>query len=226
MKHINTSISLAVLLITTSAGTHAASPYAGVSFGHFQHENPGLPSLNNTSMVLHGGFKFNKYLSIEGRAGLSTVNNKASYNISTTSNTTTGAGTETAVTTSTFDRSESNLDSLYGIYLKGQLPVTNNANIFALAGYSDSESTVETHTGNVLETTEVTDTTTGEVSSSTSFVSGPGSSRKVSANGFSYGVGMNYRFEKDVTISLEYTSYLEESEYDLTAFSVGLTWDF
>lgn len=45
-------------------------------------------------------------------------------------------------------------------------------------------------------------------------------------NGFSYGIGANYRFTKHLAINGDYIQYLDKSNMELGAFSVGLTYYF
>lgn len=50
------------------------------------------------------------------------------------------------------------------------------------------------------------------------------SSEKITASGFSYGLGADFQVMKSFTISTEYLVYMNEADADLTGFSLGFVW--
>jgi opacity protein-like surface antigen len=53
-----------------------------------------------------------------------------------------------------------------------------------------------------------------------------GQSASDSDNGFSYGVGLRYHFDKSTFLNVDYMSYLHKSDYKATGYSVGLGFRF
>lgn len=90
------------------------------------------------------------------------------------------------------------LDQLFGVYAVGHLPVNNAFSFYGLLGFSYAEATV----------------------------SAPGFSVSADDDGFSYGVGVQVNFTPQVSGQLEYVSYLDKSDYDLNAASIGLSYNF
>ena len=91
------------------------------------------------------------------------------------------------------------VDSLIGFYGLGNLPLGNVFSVYALAGVTRGELTAE--------------------------VDGI-SSASGDDSGFSYGGGVQARFNESVSAHIEYMSYLDESDYSVTGLSVGLNVHF
>lgn len=91
------------------------------------------------------------------------------------------------------------IDSLAGLYGVGHLPLGNVASVYALAGFTRGEATV-TVPGFVSESDDDTD--------------------------FSYGVGVQAKFTPALSGHVEYMSYLDTSDYEITAVGVGLNYHF
>lgn len=89
------------------------------------------------------------------------------------------------------------LDYLYGLYAVGRFPVASFLDIYAVGGYSRGKATV------------------GTVS--------PAVTDKAAENGVSYGFGVNLKIDEAAAITLEYMSYLNKSNFDATALSIGIT---
>ncbi|MFD2437274.1 outer membrane protein [Modicisalibacter luteus] len=47
-----------------------------------------------------------------------------------------------------------------------------------------------------------------------------------SDSGFSYGVGIEGHFTRQISANLEYVSYLDKSDYEVTAVSLGMNYHF
>lgn len=224
---------IVMLCMGLGSGIVLAEPYFGASYSHIRHEEAGLPNFGIPSLILRGGYALNQYFSVEGRAGAGIQNPREDYNISTTTAFSNadmvGDPTFDNITTTTniYDSAEPELNHLYGIYLLGKYPINKTVNLYGLVGYTDSETIITPRTGDVSITTDIEDGATGETSSSTNTTSGTvGSAQSHSASGLSYGVGISYATAENITLDLEYTSYLAEDEYDLSAINVGMTWAF
>lgn len=99
-------------------------------------------------------------------------------------------------------RHAAEIDELYGVYAIGHLPLAERFSLYALVGYSWAEGTVkEKYDDFRLESSD-------------------------SDADFSYGVGAQVDFSQTVAGTLEYTSYLDNSDYELTAISAGLNFLF
>lgn len=90
------------------------------------------------------------------------------------------------------------LDQLVGVYAVGHLPVNEVFSFYGLVGFSYAEATL----------------------------SAPGASVSDDDDGFSYGAGVEVNFTPVVSAQLEYASYLNKSDYDLNAASIGISYKF
>lgn len=90
------------------------------------------------------------------------------------------------------------VDSMIGFYGLGNLPVTDVFSVYALAGL-----------------------TRGELTASAN-----GYSFTADDSGFSYGAGVQARFNKSVSAHLEYMSYLDESDYSVSGLAIGMNVHF
>ncbi|SFH38778.1 porin family protein [Modicisalibacter xianhensis] len=93
------------------------------------------------------------------------------------------------------------VDYMYGLYGIGYLPLADTLALYALLGYTGIESQFDSPIGKVEET----------------------------ESDFSYGVGAEVNFTPTMAGSVEYVTYLDESDqYDftLTAISAGLSYRF
>ncbi len=90
------------------------------------------------------------------------------------------------------------LDQLMGIYAVGNLPINDAFSLYGLLGFSYVEGTV----------------------------SAPGISASSDDDGFSYGAGVQVKFTPQVAGQLEYVSYLDKSDYEITATSLGISYHF
>ncbi|WP_082140376.1 porin family protein [Halomonas sp. PR-M31] len=91
------------------------------------------------------------------------------------------------------------IDNLLGAYAVGHLPVTQYVSIYALAGFAQVEATLDT----------------------------PFGSESDDDSGFSFGVGgeVNF-FSPRFSGTLEYMSYLDKSDYEVSAISAGVSYQF
>ena len=91
------------------------------------------------------------------------------------------------------------VDSLIGFYGLGNLPLGDVFSVYALAGLTRGELSAE--------------------------VDGFGSASG-DDSGFSYGAGVQARFNESVSAHIEYMSYLDESDYSVTGLAIGLNAHF
>ncbi|MGP9679593.1 porin family protein [Halomonas sp. AOP27-A1-41] len=90
------------------------------------------------------------------------------------------------------------LDQLMGVYAVGHLPVNNVFSFYGLLGFSYAEATISNRFVSVSDDDD----------------------------GFSYGAGVQLNFTPQISGQLEYVSYLNKSDYNLNAGSVGIAYHF
>jgi outer membrane immunogenic protein len=81
------------------------------------------------------------------------------------------------------------------IFLKGDLDINENANLYGLAGFTKGKFEMETVYYSETD----------------------------SDSGFSYGVGVETKLENDFVISAEYVMYLKEDDYDYSGINLSFT---
>lgn len=92
------------------------------------------------------------------------------------------------------------VDSMVGFYGLGNLPLNDVFSVYALAGLTRGELTAD--------------------------VDGYDASATADDSGFSYGAGVQARFNESVSAHVEYMSYLDESDYSVSGLAVGLNVHF
>ena len=109
-------ISALVAPVGFAAGDYPAggTAYIGGSIGNFSYRTGDQEKLSPKIGVVRVGVRLNPYLAIEGRYG-------------------TGLSTEFTALLGGYDLQ---IDSLYGAYLKGNIPLSLSASLYGLAGYS------------------------------------------------------------------------------------------
>ena len=90
------------------------------------------------------------------------------------------------------------LDRLLGFYAVGHLPVGDAASIYGLFGFTDAKATASAN----------------------------GLSESDTDSGLSYGFGAEFNTSEQIGLNIEYTQYLDESGYDLSAISAGVKLHF
>jgi len=91
------------------------------------------------------------------------------------------------------------IDSLIGVYGIGNVNLNESSSVYGLIGFTRAEATVS--------------------------ASGFGSDSS-SESGLSFGVGANLGVSDSVSLNLEYTQYLNKSDFDLSAIALGVTFGF
>lgn len=169
----------------TAAGPAAINHYFSGSY--YQNSTEFATSAGNISADLDNlmfsyGWIFMPHLSIEARAGLSAEKS----NDGATS--TTSAGN----------------DSMYGVFLRGSLPLTaQNITLYGLVGMSSASNT---YTIDSLSTGKLSYTTT--------------------ATGLSYGVGAELFGTPSTSFHVEWTKYLSATDLTSKGFVLGITHHF
>lgn len=90
------------------------------------------------------------------------------------------------------------IDSLYGIYVTPKMKLADNFEGFVRAGYASAKGTVSYN----------------------------GQNSSGSSNGFSYGLGVRYAFDKKTSLNVDYMSYVDKSDAKATGFTVGIGFKF
>ncbi|WP_303906873.1 porin family protein [Thiohalomonas denitrificans] len=98
------------------------------------------------------------------------------------------------------------VDSIIGVYGVGHLPVNDVFSVYGLAGYSRVDATVEATATDGFSTASISES--GDES------------------GFSLGVGAEVNVGPNAALTLEYVSYLDESDFTVDALSAGLNFRF
>lgn len=93
---------------------------------------------------------------------------------------------------------DAKLDQVMGVYAVGNLPVNDVFEIYGLLGFSYAEATISNRFASL----------------------------SFDDDGFSYGAGVQVNFTPEVSGQLEYVSYLDKSDYELNAASLGLSYSF
>jgi hypothetical protein len=105
---------VAPLGLAASDYSAGGSAYIGGSIGNFSYRTGDQEKLSPKIGLVRVGVQLNPYLAIEGRYGV-------------------GLSTEFTTLLEGYDLQ---IDSLYGAYLKGNIPLSSSASLYGLAGYS------------------------------------------------------------------------------------------
>jgi len=172
-------LSLALLSLLISNGVLAAQSdksYIGAQYSLVTYSETGIPDYDMTALILRGGYNINEYFSVEGRYGFGIADDThrlSSLDISL------------------------EVDNMYGIYALGRIPLSNNFDLYGVAGYT-------------------------EVNFAASI---PGYSVNFDESDFSVGAGAEFYLDS-VSFSLEYMSYISKNDFDLNAIGVGINYNF
>ncbi|ULX57484.1 porin family protein [Ectothiorhodosinus mongolicus] len=90
------------------------------------------------------------------------------------------------------------IDNFFGGYVLGHLPLADQASVYGLIGFTRGKGTISV----------------------------PGFSESDTDSGLTWGTGFNFFAPPQLGVNAEYVQYLDESGYDLSAFSLGLTYNF
>lgn len=90
------------------------------------------------------------------------------------------------------------INSMYGLYVTPKTMLADNIEGFVRLGYAYARGTASYNGDSVSD----------------------------SDNGFSYGIGARYHFDKTTFLNVDYMSYLNKSDYKAEGFTVGLGFRF
>lgn len=99
----------------------------------------------------------------------------------------------------TFSSVKLKIDSMYGVYVKPKYELAPNFDVFGRVGYAHVSATV----------------------SASGFGSDSGSDSDLS-----YGIGASYHFDRNLSVNVDYMSYLNKSDYSAKGFTVGVGYKF
>jgi len=186
MKNKIAIVSITSALLLSASPTFAydtGDGFVGAQYAMFTYSESGIPDFDMSALVLRGGYFFNKYFSLEGRLG---------FGIGDDTNNVTIPGLGTFETTL-------ELDSMYGIYAVGHIPVSQRVDLYGALGYSDAE-------------TKLT-------------VAGASGSGTISDSDLSIGLGADFLVSNHFSLNIEYMSYIS-GDFDLDALSLGVNYNF
>lgn len=170
-----------VLFPSTSFAGSAGSSYAGIQYGMVTYSETGIPDFEPTALAGRLGYFVHDQFSIEGRIGIGISDDSAVVDV--------GFGPENV---------SLEVDSLVGIYGVAHLPLSDNASLYGVIGFTQGELTVK--------------------------VSGiPFSGDD---DDLSYGIGVDFGVGQKTSVNIEYMSYLDETAYDVTAIALGVNFAF
>lgn len=90
------------------------------------------------------------------------------------------------------------IDRYVGLYGRGLLPLSDRFSLYGLLGYSDGKATA----------------------------SGGGLTLSASDSDISFGLGADFKMTSTATLSAEWTRFLDETDYTLDGFVIGIRWRF
>ncbi|MBW3141430.1 porin family protein [Ferrimonas balearica] len=129
---------------------------------------------NPVALHVLGGYQFNPYIGIESRIGLGLADDEAADNI------------------------HIEVDSYYGLYLTGTLPMGDWVRLYALVGVTDLS--LEQDLDSQSDTFGTSD--------------------------LSYGLGLSLLATERLSFSLEFMQWLDKGEFDVAGMNLGVRYDF
>jgi hypothetical protein len=152
--------------------------YLGIVLSRVNYKESGLSSVYPTALAVQGGWRFNPYFAVEGRAGGGVASDSLTVNGIT---------------------ADLKVKSYYSLLVRGNLPLADQFNLYAIAG--------ETH---------------GELQATSNGVSVTNSDSKAS-----YGVGAEYVMGPEHSaVGVEYGRLFSGSGYDVDALSLTYRYNF
>ncbi|MBY6187468.1 porin family protein [Marinobacter hydrocarbonoclasticus] len=129
---------------------------------------------NPVALHFLGGYQFNPYIGVEGRIGLGMTDDETDENI------------------------HIEIDSYYGLYLTGTLPMGDWVKVYALVGVTD------------LSLEQDLDSRSDTFGSSD----------------LTYGIGLSLLATERLAFTIEAVQWLDKGEFDVAGMSLGLRYDF
>ena len=176
---VMTSALAAPAVLAESNWFPGTSPYIGGGVGNFSYRTGGEEKLSPKVFDFRVGVPLNPFLAIEARVG-------------------TGLSTDFTALLGGYDLQ---VDSLYGAYLKGNIPVSSYASRSGLAGYS-------------------------AIKLRRNFRSAP--DQRVTDDSASFAAGLDVNLNRNMKINVEWGRFIRVDRvtdgYDADILSVGLVW--
>lgn len=181
MNYLSKTLLAASALLAASTAS-AEGFYLGLGYQIGTYDENGVPEADLSAIKLEAGTYFSENIAIEAHVNL-------------------GMDSDTVavpVDSSTSIDVEVELKSAASLFLKGDLEVAPDFNLYGLVGFSQVKIDA--------------------------LASAQGFSASVSTSdtGFSYGVGAEVGFGEQVYVSAEYISYISEDEYDYNGINLGV----
>jgi hypothetical protein len=155
------------------------SAYLGGSIGNFSYRTGDQEKLSPKIGLVRVGVQLNPYLAIEGRYGA-------------------GLSTEFTTLLGGYDLQ---IDSLYGAYLKGNIPLSSSASLYGLAGYSAI---------NLRRDFKLS------------------SNERVTDDGASFAGGLDVNLRRNLRLNMEWGRFIRVNRlidgYQADILSIGLVW--
>ena len=194
-KHILLACTLLALSANAAADNKTGKNYVGLGYTMLTVSPEGGPDLDLSSLGVRGGHYFNKHFSVEGRLAFGIGDDGLSF----IGDLGFGFGPETL--TLNFD-----LDYSIGVYAVGHIPLTEQFQLYGLAGFTKHEITVEACA-----------------------VSVGCDSDSYGDNGLSFGVGAEFDMTRNLSLGLEYVSYITDGDIEGLKYDtdgIGLTLNY
>lgn len=189
-KHILLGCALTALSANALAADNTGKTYVGAGYTMLTVSPEGGPDFDLSALGVRGGYYFNKYFSVEGRLAFGVGDDSMSETGDI------GFGPETL--TLTID-----LDYSLGVYAVGHIPLTEQFQLYGLAGFTKHEITLEACAASVGCDSEGFDD-----------------------NDLSFGVGAEFDMTKNLSLGLEYVSYFTDGDIEGLKYDtdgIGLT---
>jgi hypothetical protein len=170
---------VAPVALAASDYSAGGTVYLGGSIGNFSYKAGDQEKLSPKIGVFRVGVPLNPYLAIEGRFG-------------------TGLSTEFTAVLGGYDLQ---IDSLYGAYLKGNIPLSSSASLYGLAGYS----AIKLRRNFKLFSAE-----------------------RVTDDSASFAGGLDIKLRRNLKLNMEWGRFIRvnrlNDSYDADILSIGLVW--
>ena len=194
-KYILLGCALTALSANALAADNTGKTYVGAGYTMLTVSPEGGPDFDLGALGVRGGYYFNKYFSVEGRLAFGVADDSFSGTVDV------GSGPETG--TLTID-----LDYSLGVYAVGHIPLTDQFQLYGLAGFTKHEVTLDAYIPSLGSDSESFDD-----------------------SDFSYGVGAEYDMTKNLSLAAEYIFYFTDGDldglkYDADGIGISLNYNF
>ncbi len=180
MNYFSKSLLAASALVAASTA-NAEGFYLGFGYQIGAYDENGIPEADLSTIKFEAGSYFSENMALEAHVNLGMDSDTVSVPV---------VVDDTTVVVDV----EVDLESSVSLFLKGDLPLSPDFNLYGLVGFSQVK--VE--------------------------ASAEGFPQSSSDTGFSYGAGAELGLGNQVYVSAEYVSYISEDEYDYAGINLGV----